>query len=164
MAATAVSLGYTPEKGVNYTYVTDSSSDWSSVPNSTYFYDKTDKLPHYKNAAGTVLEVFVQVPSTQTVTSSATVTPTASNDIVLITAQAASLALANPTGTWVQGQALMIRIKDDGTGRAISFDTNYRAIGVTLPTTTTAGKTTYIGIIYNSTDVKWDVVGVTTQA
>ena len=58
MAATAVTLGYTPEKGINYTYVTDSSADWAAVPNSTYFYDKTDKLPHYKDGTGTVLEVF----------------------------------------------------------------------------------------------------------
>jgi hypothetical protein len=58
MAATAINLGYTPEKGINYTYITDSSADWTSVPNSTYFYDKTDKLPHYKNASGTILDVF----------------------------------------------------------------------------------------------------------
>jgi hypothetical protein len=74
------------------------------------------------------------------------------------------LALANPTGTWDEGQPLMIRIKDNGTARAITFDTNYRAIGVTLPTTTVISKTTYLGIIYNSTDTKWDVIGVTTQA
>jgi hypothetical protein len=64
----------------------------------------------------------------QTVTSSATVTPTATNDLVIITAQAAGLTLANPTGTFTEGQALMIRIKDNGTARTIAFDTNYRAI------------------------------------
>ena len=58
MAATAINLGYTPEKGINYTYITDSSADWAAVPNSTYFYDKADKLPHYKDSSGTVLEVF----------------------------------------------------------------------------------------------------------
>jgi nitrogen fixation protein len=103
-------------------------------------------------------------PRVQSVTSAATVTPTNLNDLVKITAQAAALALANPTGTWDEGQPLMIRIKDNGTARAITFDTNYRAIGVTLPTTTVISKTTYLGIIYNSTDTKWDVIGVTTQA
>lgn len=103
-------------------------------------------------------------PRVQSVTSSATVTPTNLNDLVKITTQAAALALANPTGTWDEGQPLMIRIKDNGTARAITFDTNYRAIGVTLPTTTVISKTTYLGIIYNSTDTKWDVIGVTTQA
>ena len=58
MAATAVTLGYTPEKGINYTYVTDSSADWGAVPNTTYFYNKADKLPYYKDGTGTVLSVF----------------------------------------------------------------------------------------------------------
>lgn len=103
-------------------------------------------------------------PRVQSVTSSATVTPVNTNDLVKITAQAASLALANPTGSWDEGQSLMIRIKDNGTARSITYDTNYRAIGVTLPTTTVISKTTYLGIIYNSTDGKWDVIGVTTQS
>jgi hypothetical protein len=100
----------------------------------------------------------------QTVTSSATVTPTSTNDLVIITAQAVGLTLANPTGTFTEGQALMIRIKDNGTARTIAFDTNYRAIGVTLPTTTVISKTMYLGIIYNATDSKWDVLGTPQQA
>jgi hypothetical protein len=100
----------------------------------------------------------------QTVTSSATVTPTSTNDLVIITAQATGLTLANPTGTFTEGQALMIRIKDNGTARTIAFDTNYRAIGVTLPTTTVISKTMYLGIIYNSTDSKWDIIGYNLQA
>jgi hypothetical protein len=103
-------------------------------------------------------------PRVQSVTSSATVTPTSTNDLVKITAQAAGLTLANPTGTFAEGQALIIRIKDNGTARAITYGSDYRAIGVTLPTTTVLSKTTYIGIIFNDTDTKWDVVGVTTQA
>jgi hypothetical protein len=58
----------------------------------------------------------------------------------------------------------MIRIKDNATARTIAFDTNYRAIGVTLPTTTVISKTLYLGIIYNATDGKWDVVGTPQQA
>ena len=100
----------------------------------------------------------------QTVTSSATVTPVSTNDIVTITAQAVGLTLANPTGTFVEGQALMIRIKDNGTAQTIAFGTNYRAIGITLPTTTVISKTLYLGIIYNSTDGKWDVLGLNQQA
>jgi len=65
----------------------------------------------------------------QSVSSSATVTPISTNDLVKITAQAVGLTLANPTGTFTEGQALMIRIKDNGTARTIAFDTNYRAIG-----------------------------------
>ena len=103
-------------------------------------------------------------PRVQSVTSSATVTPTSTNDIVTITAQAVALTLANPTGTFAEGQALMIRIKDNGTAQAITFGSNYRAIGVTLPTTTIANKILYLGIIYDSIDAKWDVLGINLQA
>jgi len=103
-------------------------------------------------------------PRVQTVTSSATVTPTSANDLVVITAQAAGLTIANPTGTMVQGQALMIRIKDNGTARSIAFGTNYRALGITLPTTTVVNKIMYLGLIWNASDTKFDVVGLNQEA
>ncbi len=56
MAATAVTT--TMAGAINYTYVTDTSADWTLVPNTTYFYDKADKLVHYKDSTGTVLEIF----------------------------------------------------------------------------------------------------------
>jgi hypothetical protein len=51
-------------------------------------------------------------------------------------------------------------------GLKITFPTSagtYRAIGTTIPTSTTASKTIYVGCIYNNTDAYWDVVAVTTQ-
>lgn len=103
------------------------------------------------------------VPRVQAVTSAATVTPTNANDEVVITAQAAALTIANPSGTMVQGQALIIRIKDNGTARAITWGANYRAVGVTLPVTTSINKTLYVCMIWNSTDTKFDVVNVTQE-
>lgn len=103
-------------------------------------------------------------PRLQSVTSSATVTPNFGNDQVNITAQAAGLTLANPTGTAVDGFGMSIRIKDNGTARSIAFGTQYRAIGVTLPTTTVVSKTLYIGMIYNAADTKWDVVAMAQEA
>ena len=102
-------------------------------------------------------------PNIQEVTSAATVTPIFTNDEVTITAQAVALFLANPTGTPVDGKSLVIRIKDNGTARAITYDTQYRAIGVTLPATTVISKTIYLGLVYNLTDTKWDVVGVSIE-
>jgi len=109
-------------------------------------------------------EELKQNPSVQAVVSSATVTPALGNDLVTITAQAVGLTLANPSGTWVQGKDLVIRIKDNATPQTIAYGAKYRAVGITLPTTTVASKTTYLGIIYNSTDDKFDVIGVTTEA
>lgn len=100
----------------------------------------------------------------QSVTGAATVTPTFSNDLVKITAQDQALTLANWSGTASEGRSLVIRIKDNGTARAISYGTKYRALGVTLPTTTVISKTLYLGCIYNSTDDKIDVVSVAQEA
>lgn len=122
------------------------------------------KCTGYMRADGTALAGLSRTPSVQTVTSSATVTPTFSNDAVKITAQAAALALANPTGTAIDMLGMVIRIKDNGTARAISYDTQYRAIGVTLPTTTVLSKTLYLAMVYNSDDTKWDVIAVGQQA
>ncbi len=40
----------------------------------------------------------------------------------------------------------------------------YRALGITLPTTTVISKTTYVGALYNSADTKWDCVATVTEA
>lgn len=106
----------------------------------------------------------LRIPSIQAVTSSATVTPTFADDMVKITAQAAGLTLANPTGTAIPGLGIVIRIKDNGTARAIAYGSQYRAIGITLPATTVISKTTYIAMIYNSDDTTWDCVATGTQA
>lgn len=104
------------------------------------------------------------IPNVQSVASAATVTPTFTDDQVNITAQAAALALANPTGTAVPAKKIVIRIKDNGLARAITYDTQYRAIGVTLPTTTVINKTFYLGCVWNSNDTKLDVIGVVQEA
>lgn len=104
-------------------------------------------------------------PRTGTVVSSATPTPNAdAHDGYTITALAEAAELQNPTGTPKNMQALIVRIKDDGTARALTFDTDYRAVGATLPTTTAISKTMYLGMIYNSADSKWDVLSVIEEA
>jgi hypothetical protein len=106
-------------------------------------------------------------PRTQTVTSAATVTAAPdTNDLVLITAQAAALILANPTPVVnvVEGQKLIVRIKDNGTARAITYGTQFRTLGPALPTTTVISKTLYLGLLYNAVDTKWDLVAVAQEA
>ena len=78
-----------------------------------------------------------------------------------------AITVATPSGTPVDGQRLMLRFEDNGTGRGITWTGTsgaYRAVGVTLPTTTVASKVTYVGCVYNSTDVFWDAIAVANQA
>ena len=103
-------------------------------------------------------------PREQSVASSATVTPTFLDDVVNVTAQAVALQLGNPTGTAVPNHGIVVRIKDNGTARLLTYDTQYRVIGTTLPTTTVANKTIYLGIIFNAASTNWDVVSVLQQA
>jgi hypothetical protein len=105
------------------------------------------------------------VPRETTVASSATPTPNAdTTDIYTVTALAAAATFGAPTGTPVQGQKLIVRIKDNGTARALAFNAIYRPLGNALPTTTSLSKTMYLGLIYNSTDTKWDLVAVSQES
>lgn len=78
-----------------------------------------------------------------------------------------AITLLTPSGTPVDGQKLMIRFEDNGSARSITWTTSagaFRAVGITLPTTTVLSKPTYVGCIYNSTDGFWDAVATVTQA
>lgn len=100
-----------------------------------------------------------------TVADAATITPTADDsDMYTVTALAQAATIAAPSGTPTNGQTLILRFLDNGTGRALTWNAIYAAIGVTLPATTTAGKYTYVGCKYNSASSKWDVLAVNTQA
>lgn len=96
--------------------------------------------------------------------STATLTPSAAYHQHQLTGQLLSLTIAAPTGSPADGQSMMFRIKDSGTARTIGWNAIYRAIGVTLPLTTVAGKTLYVGCKYNSADAKWDVLAVGQEA
>ncbi len=101
-------------------------------------------------------------PRLDTVASSATPTPNGdTTDFYYITALAEAATFGAPTGTPVEGQRLIIRIKDNATARALAWNAIYRAgTDVVLPTTTVISKTMYCNFIYNATDTKWDFTGL----
>lgn len=93
-----------------------------------------------------------------TITSSATPTINTDDcDCVTITALAAAITsmTTNLSGTPTNFQKLLIRIKDNGTARAITWGTSFQSGSATLPTTTVLGKTLMVGLIYDSVDSKW---------
>jgi hypothetical protein len=113
------------------------------------------------------VESFVQTVISNTVVSHATPSiNTDTTDIFTITALAAAITsmTTNLTGTPKNGQKLIIRIKDDGTARAITWGASFVNRGGILPTTTVLGKYHYVGLIYNSTASVWDCVAATIEA
>lgn len=84
-----------------------------------------------------------------------------SYDVYTITALAANLTINNPSGTPTEGQTILIRIKDNGTSRTLTWSgSQFRSIGITLPAATTANKTIYVGGVWNAIDSKWDMVSL----
>lgn len=79
----------------------------------------------------------------------------------VITTLSTGLTINAPTGTPVNGQTFIIRIKDDGTVRTLTWDSIYRfSLNNQAPANTTINKTAYFYCKYNSTDTKWDVMWV----
>lgn len=103
----------------------------------------------------------------QSVSNAATITPNAdSDDCVDITAIAQAFTIANPSGSPTNFQPLIIRIKDNGTARAITMGASYVAGGVALPTTTVLSKILNLGFQYNTANSlnKWQLIASSQEA
>jgi hypothetical protein len=102
-----------------------------------------------------------------TITSHATPTINTDNcDAVTITAQAEAITsmTTNLSGTPANFDMLMIRIKDDGTARAITWGASFAARGADLPTTTVATKVTHALFIWNAVTSTWDCLSTATES
>lgn len=96
-------------------------------------------------------------------------TPTINTDRVdahSITALATAITsmTTNLSGTPTNFQKLIIRIKDDGTARAIAWGASFEAKGVALPTTTVISKVLTVGFIYDTVTSKWGCVASAQEA
>lgn len=103
-----------------------------------------------------------------TTSTNTTITPPSDVvDMYAVTALASDATIAPPSGSPVNGQRLVIRLKAVTSTRNLTWTTTsggYRAIGVTLPATLAASKTMYAVCHYNTDDTYWDVVDIKTQA
>lgn len=80
-------------------------------------------------------------------------------DVYTVTALAAAMTINNPSGTPTEGQRLILRIKDNGTARGLTWSgSQFRAGDIALPTTTIINKTMYLGFVWNATDSRWDFI------
>lgn len=106
-------------------------------------------------------------PRVYTAASTATLTPEISTyDVFDLTAQAAGLTIANhSTSTPADGEQMRIRVKDNGTARALTFGSNYSiAGGIALPTTTTISKQMTMGFEWYAGLSKWVLVALAEEA
>ena len=96
-----------------------------------------------------------------TTASSATPTPNCdTTDTYILTALAEAAEFGAPTGTPTSEQRLVLKIKDNGTARALTWNAIYIAGGEALPSTTVTSKFMRIGLIYDTTASKWNCVAV----
>jgi hypothetical protein len=68
------------------------------------------------------------------------------------------------TGTPTNFQRLLIRIKDNGSPRAITWGASFEDGGVPLPTTTVASKVLTVGFIYDTVKIKWCCIASVTES
>lgn len=101
-----------------------------------------------------------EIPLVQSVVSASTVEPTFNTEI---TALATNITFTNPSGNYSDFQKILIRIKDNGAPRSISWGTNFVSGGIDLPTETVAGKISHIGLIWSSALSKWMCIASVTE-
>lgn len=101
------------------------------------------------------------IPVVQYETTGSTITPAVEINCLDITALASAVTIANPRFYGVNFQKFMIRIKDDGTARALTWGTAYVAGGFPLPTTTILSKYMTLGFQYCTANAlnKWQLIG-----
>ena len=93
-------------------------------------------------------------------TSDTTPNPTGDrkNNEYYVTALAGAAEFQAPSGTPANGNKLLIRVLDDGTSRALTWNAIYDGTLADLPSATTISKTLYCLFVYNSEAVKWELL------
>lgn len=109
-------------------------------------------------------QTFFQASSTDT--STATPTPIGSGlrNLYTLTALATNATFSAPSGTPENGNMILIRYKAITTPWTLAYNAIYRAVGITLPTSSPVGKTGYLLCVYNSADSVWDVIAYQLEA
>lgn len=94
-------------------------------------------------------------------------TPSVNSDqfgALKITAQAAAITGVTVTGTPNDLQQLVVRILDNGSARAITWGSQFEAVGAALITTTVAGKRHTLRFLYSTDSSKWGLVNAAVEA
>jgi hypothetical protein len=154
------------------TEIQDTSADHQYVlAVSELTADRTVTLPLLTGADTFVFAAHAQTLTNKSITrrvvtttdDSTAVIDLAVTDIYELSAVANATTFST-TGSPVDGQHIIIRFKDAGVAKGLTWDAIFVAIGVTLPTTTVAGKWHYVAAEYNTAATKFHVLAVSVQA
>jgi len=86
-------------------------------------------------------------------------------NIYSVTEQAEALTIDAPDGTPNPDDIFILKIKDNGTSRAITWDAIFVNVsGLATLTATVANKQHVVGLIYDATAGVWQIVSITTEA
>jgi hypothetical protein len=142
------SLSFTPEDVANKkSTIANSATDYPS--SAAVFLALADNLKPRVSASATATTLTINADSF---------------DCISVTALASALTLTW-SGTPVDFQGMIIRLKDNGTARALTFTgSKFEAKGTDLPTTTVAGKALTIAFLYDSITGKFGCVGAQQEA
>ncbi len=122
-----------------------------------------DQSGYYKPSDFITGSGIVQPRETSIVTNATWGINADTTDLFTVTAQAVAVTtISNPTGTPAEGQMIMLRVKDNGSNRALTWSgSQWRASSdLALPSTTTGGKTMYLAFIWNADSATWDLLSV----
>lgn len=112
------------------------------------------------DAQDVVTKVYLETARVVTTTDDATavIDVTVTDDYEL--SAIANATTFSTTGTPTNGQKFVLRFKDAGVAKDLTWDPIFVAIGCTLPTTTVAGKWHYVGGKYNTAASKIHILAV----
>lgn len=128
-----------------------------STTGKVYYYDFTNKV--WKSIGGSSHRSVVSITTAASYT-----LDTDSYNAISITALAGALNTLSASGTPSNFDSLIVRILDNGSAQTLAFDaTKYIAKGISLPSTTVAGKCMTLGFLYDSVVGKWGLVALSQE-
>lgn len=80
-----------------------------------------------------------------------------------VTALSSNITFVNPTGTFIDGQKLIYRWKDDGTSRTITLDTAFVDLTGDMVAATTISKVGLMGVRWAASRSMWEILAVVSE-
>jgi hypothetical protein len=97
------------------------------------------------------------------VTSTASLTIAAGVTQQNVTALAEAMTINAPAGTPVDSQKIILRIKDDGTSKTLTWNAVWRNLTGIDISSTLAGAVIYFGAVYNAENSTWDITAMSSS-